>query len=81
MNTSSEKVSPFRERLVYLRQMARLSQRQLALLSGVSQHTISSLEQGRENNPTLKTLVGLAGALGVQVETLIAGVNEGWWTT
>jgi transcriptional regulator with XRE-family HTH domain len=40
----------------------------------VSEHLIQSLEQGRTANPTLQTLLGLAGAFGVTVSALLEGV-------
>jgi len=80
MSTTSNEANRFGERLVYLRQMARLSQRRLAQLSGVSHHTIAALEQARQDNPGLRTLARLARALEVKVEDLIEGINESWWT-
>jgi transcriptional regulator with XRE-family HTH domain len=47
-----------------IRQQRRLTQEQLAELSGFSQQYISGLEQGRRN-PTIVTLYELATSLGV----------------
>jgi transcriptional regulator with XRE-family HTH domain len=49
----------------------------LAWLSGVSVHLIQSLEQGRAANPTLRTMLRLAEALGVPVAELLQGVAAG----
>jgi hypothetical protein len=35
---------------------------------------VQSLEQGRTSNPTLQTLLGLAGALRVTVNDLVEGM-------
>ncbi len=53
-----------------LREQRRLSQQQLAELSGVPRPTIANLETGG-SNPTLAVLVKLAEALYVSVEELI----------
>ena len=53
-----------------LRQQKRLTQEQLADLSGFSQQYISGLERG-ERNPTVVTLYELARALGVNHVDLV----------
>jgi transcriptional regulator with XRE-family HTH domain len=62
---------PFATRLGLLRWRAGLSRDQLAKLSGVSEHLVQSLEQGRTANPSLRTLRGLAQGLGVTVGELV----------
>jgi transcriptional regulator with XRE-family HTH domain len=79
MTTRSREQGVLAKRLWSLRTKARLSRHSLAQESGVSRHQIESLEQGRENNPTLRTLVGLAGALGVTVGELTEGADPDWW--
>jgi transcriptional regulator with XRE-family HTH domain len=53
-----------------IRRRKRLTQEQLAEISGFSQQYISSLEQGRRN-PTVITLYELAVALGVSHVDLV----------
>ena len=68
--------SRFGTRLSYLRRHAHLSRDQLAKLAGISADLLQSLEQGRACNPTVKTLLGLAGALNVSVIELIDCIAE-----
>lgn len=60
----SEKVKKYREE-------RKFSKMELSRISGVSHRTIEFLENGKIDNPTLKTLVSLARALKVDVEELI----------
>lgn len=60
-----------RSRLVRLRRKAGLSQEEVALRAGITLQYYQSLESGRANNPTLKVLVGLARALGLEVSELV----------
>lgn len=53
-----------------IRQKNRLTQEQLAEISGFSQQYISGLEKGRRN-PTIVTLYELAQALGVSHMELV----------
>ena len=71
MTTRSREPGPFARRLATLRWRANLGRDQLAELSGVSAHLIQSLEQGRADNPTLRSLLGLAQGLGVTVGELV----------
>jgi transcriptional regulator with XRE-family HTH domain len=61
-------------RLTALRNDACLSRAELARRARVSEDLVQSLEQGRTTNPTLQTLLGMAGALRVTVNDLIQGV-------
>jgi len=61
-------------RLNALRSDAFLSRAELARRAGVSEDLVQSLEQGRTTNPTLQTLLGLVGALGVTVNDLVEGM-------
>jgi transcriptional regulator with XRE-family HTH domain len=76
MTTRHRELGPFARRLTTLRERARLSRDQLAELSGVSVDLIQSLEQGRADNPTLRSLLGLAQGLGLTVGELIEGPSE-----
>ncbi|WP_394890372.1 helix-turn-helix transcriptional regulator [Mesorhizobium sp. AaZ16] len=53
-----------------IRQRKRLTQEQLAEISGFSQQYISGLEKGRRN-PTIITIYELASALGVSHTDLV----------
>jgi transcriptional regulator with XRE-family HTH domain len=58
-----------------VRQEKRLTQEQLAELSGFSQQYISGLEQGRRN-PTVVSLYELATALGVSHMELVRSAED-----
>jgi transcriptional regulator with XRE-family HTH domain len=58
-------------RLATLRLKRGWSQRELARRSGVRQSLLSELERGRKTDTTGRTLVKLAQALGVSVDTLL----------
>jgi transcriptional regulator with XRE-family HTH domain len=58
-----------------VRQEKRLTQEQLAELSGFSQQYISGLEQGRRN-PTVASLYELATALGVSHMELVRSAED-----
>ena len=58
--------------IVRRRKTLKISQRELAELSGVSLHSLSNLESGK-GNPTLESLLKVADTLGV---TITAGVNR-----
>lgn len=52
------------------REDAKLTQDELASLSGVAQATISSIERGTRPNPTIDTVERLAKALGIAPSNL-----------
>ena len=54
-----------------LRIKRKLSQSELAKLTGLSQAYINELENGKKNNPTYEVLQKLAKALGVPVSALL----------
>ena len=58
--------------IVRRRKTLKISQRELAELSGISLHSLSNLESGK-GNPTLESLLKVADTLGV---TITAGVNR-----
>src|SRR5262249_44279590 len=76
MTTRHWEPGRFARTLARLRSTARLSPEELARLAGVSVDLVQSLEQGRTANPTLRTLLRLAGALGVTVGELIEDAEE-----
>ncbi len=57
------------KRLRRIRESRKLSQARLAELAGVSQPTVSKLENG-DMNATLDKIVAIAGALGVEPQEL-----------
>jgi len=59
-----------RERIKEFRKKKEWSQQKLAEKSGLSFNTITRIEQGIGDSPTLKTLVKLADALGVGLDEL-----------
>jgi transcriptional regulator with XRE-family HTH domain len=63
----------FGENLLRIRQARKLSQENLAERAGIHRTQISMLESGRRQ-PLLETVVRLAGALDVPVETLFEGI-------
>jgi DNA-binding XRE family transcriptional regulator len=48
-----------------------LSQEKLARLADVSNNTIINIEAGKQDNPTIETLVKIAKALNVGIDDLI----------
>lgn len=61
----------FGARLRAIRELARVSQGQLASASGINQSTIARIESGDRDNPNLDTIEKLAGALGVSLAELL----------
>lgn len=53
-----------------IREQKKLSQYQLASLSGVPQQTISAIESQKRQNPGVETLYPIAKALGCTVDDL-----------
>jgi XRE family transcriptional regulator, regulator of sulfur utilization len=76
MTTQHRVPGRFAQTLARLRSTARLSREELARRAGVSVDLVHSLEQGRTANPTLRTLLRLADALGVTVGELIEDAGE-----
>lgn len=60
----------FGELLVEARRKAGFSQERLGTLTGLDRTAISKLERGI-NSPTLKTMIHLAGALGIEPSELV----------
>lgn len=59
-----------------LRKLKRISQKQLAVQSGVTQSYICALEKGERNNPTIDVVKGLARGLGVDVSEVMDALDE-----
>ncbi len=57
----------FGRRLAELRERAGMSQRELAVATGLDQNTISRMERGTMTNPSWSTLAAFASAFGVSV--------------
>ncbi len=58
-------------RIRELRNKKDLSQEKLARLADVSYNTIVKIESGESKNPTIKTMAGIAKALGISLDELI----------
>jgi len=54
-----------------LREKLGLSQEKLARLADVSNNTIVNIEAGKQQNPTVETIMKIAKALDVPIEELI----------
>lgn len=57
-------------RLARYREARKLSQNQLARITGIAQTTISAIERG-EADPRLRTVIILSRALGVSIDELV----------
>lgn len=65
-------------RLNYIRRSQGVSQNELSAVTGISQRTLSRLENGELTNPPLRYLVNCAKALGVPWQELIEPAWEEW---
>lgn len=59
------------DRLCYYLEEKKLTQYKLAILSGIPFATIKSIMQRRTKNITLKTIILLAGGLGISVKEFL----------
>jgi transcriptional regulator with XRE-family HTH domain len=59
-----------------MRKKRRLTQQQLATISGVSQQAISNIENGSRQSPSVETLYKLSRALKCTVDDLIEENGE-----
>lgn len=59
------------DKLTKAMERAGLSQRQLALRSGVSQPAVNQILTGKRLDPSISTVARLADALGVGIESLL----------
>ncbi|MDB5170232.1 MAG: helix-turn-helix protein, partial [Candidatus Saccharibacteria bacterium] len=64
--TSNREQTDFLLQLIVLRHQSKLSQTELAKKVGMPQSSLARIESGK-NNPTLKTLLKIATALGSRV--------------
>ena len=67
---------PLKENLKRLRKQNKVSQRELARISGLSFSMVSKLESGEQSNPSLDTIERISAALNVQTYELM-----GWEET
>jgi transcriptional regulator with XRE-family HTH domain len=63
-------------RLKQLREAHGLTQQELAVAADVSVSIVFQIEQGRQTNPKIATLLALAGALGVSVSALLSAPKK-----
>jgi transcriptional regulator with XRE-family HTH domain len=63
---------PLARRVKEHREAAGLSQQALAVAAGLSISMVAQIEQGVRVDPRVSTLLGIARALGVKVDDLIA---------
>lgn len=70
-----EHTRKFGIRLKQLRDESNLTQRQLALMLGMSPKYVSNLENGH-GNPTLTNIIKFAQGLGVTASELLDGVDD-----
>lgn len=59
-----------RTELANIRKSRRLTQKQLAQISGLSESCISNIESGESSSPTLRSLIKYTTALGVELSIL-----------
>jgi transcriptional regulator with XRE-family HTH domain len=59
-----------------LREKARLSQKDLALLSGVNQVTVSQLELGKVRDPRWSTITAIATTLNITPGALMKAIER-----
>lgn len=68
-NILSSNIKKYRKKL-------NISQDKLSKLSDVTYNTIIKIESGKNTNPTMKTLMKIASALGVSLDELAKGKNH-----
>jgi transcriptional regulator with XRE-family HTH domain len=67
---SKKKGTPLGNKLKELRVAAGLTQLALAIEVGIDPQHVAAIEQGKKDNPTLKTLTLLADTFGVSLDEL-----------
>lgn len=72
----SKKISPIARNIKRLRKEREFSQDKLSKKADITYHTITKLESGDNDNPTIKTLQKIAAALGVSVDDLITDAEK-----
>lgn len=63
------------QRVKELRLASGLTQQELAVKAGISLSVLSSIEQGESSDPRASTLLRLRRALGVDIVTLMGGLD------
>ena len=66
----SREVKALKNKLRQIRKQKRMSQDELAKLSGVSRVTISNIERGKNENISAKTLLSIAAVLGTTIDEI-----------
>ena len=56
-----------RMQLVNIRKSKNITQKELSIMSGLSQSCISNIESGSDNSPTLRSLIKYVTALNVDI--------------
>ena len=64
-----------RDKIIYYRKRDGLTQRDLALLTGITQANISKIENG-QSSPSLETLIKIANAFNLRLVVEFAEVSE-----
>lgn len=59
-----------------MRDAANMSQQKLAEMAGISKSQLSRLESGEQDNPSIKTLIPIAAALGASIEEIVYGESS-----
>lgn len=62
--------------LVKIRKQKGWSQEKLAVESGISYNTIIKIERGGIKNPKIETVIKLADALGISIDTLVGNKKK-----
>lgn len=57
----------FRMQLLNARKAKKITQEELAKLSGLSKSCISNIESGEDSSPTLRSLIKYTSALGIEI--------------
>lgn len=57
----------FRMQLCNIRKQKRLTQKQVADMSGLSTSCISNIESGEDTSPTMRSIIKYATALGIEI--------------
>lgn len=71
-------MTPFGQRLRYLRLNRGMSQKELAVRTGMRQGYVSCLETGARQSPSFMTVCRIAHALGVSVESFDPWRHSKW---
>ena len=64
----------FRMQLTNARKAKKLTQKEVASMSGLSESCVSNIESGSDSSPTLRSLIRYASAVGIE---LYVGIDVG----